>query len=165
MHYFFFDASALAKRYHHEPGSEAVNYLLDALLDSVPERVVISALILCETISVLSREHNTGRIPIELFKKATARFLLEARTMNLQSIDDEKIFHSIPLISHHNLNASDALHLHQALKLRDLLQTMEHNLVMVCSDRRLLRAAGDERLVTLNPEEATPADVQALLRS
>jgi len=129
LHYFFFDASALAKRYHHEPGSDVVNHQLDELLGSAPERVAICPLIICETISVLSRHRNTGRIPAELFQKAAARLLLEARAMNLQTIDDETILDSIPLISRHNLNASDALYLHQALNLNDLLQTMEHDLV------------------------------------
>ena len=164
MHYFFFDASALAKRYHHEPGSDVTNYLLDALLGSAPERVIISPLILCEPISVLSREHNSGRIQVDLFQKATARVLLEARAMNQQFIDNETILHSIPLISRHNLNASDALFLYQALNLHDLLQTMEQDLALVASDRRLLRAAEDEGLLTLNPEETTRADAEALLR-
>lgn len=140
------------------------NYLLDALLGSVPERIVISPLILCEIISVLSREHNSGRIPVDLFQKATARLLLEARAMNQQSIDNETILHSIPLISRHNLNASDALLLHQALNLHELLQTMEQDLVLVASDRRLLRAAEDEGLETLDPEETTLADAEALLQ-
>jgi predicted nucleic acid-binding protein len=165
VHYFFFDASALAKRYHYEPGSEVANYLLDALLSSAPERVVISPLILCETISVLSHEHNSGRIPVDLFQKATARLLLEARAMNQQSIDNETILHSIRLISRHNLNASDALFLHQALNLHELLKTMEQYLVLVASDRRLLRAAEDKGLLTLNPEETTPPDAEALLRT
>jgi len=51
VHYFFFDASALIKRYHHETGSGVVNLLLDALLPSISERVIISPLIVSETIS------------------------------------------------------------------------------------------------------------------
>jgi hypothetical protein len=38
VYYFFVDASALAKRYHQEVGSDVVNYLLDELLDSAPGR-------------------------------------------------------------------------------------------------------------------------------
>lgn len=164
MHYFFFDASALAKRYHQEAGSDVVNGLLDELLTSTPERVAVSALVLSETISVLARHRNAGRIPATLFQRAAARVLLEARAMNLQSVDDEVILGSVPLISRHNVNASDALYLHQALSLHRLLQFMEHDLVLVASDRRLLRAAANEDLATLNPEEVTPAEAEALLR-
>jgi predicted nucleic acid-binding protein len=122
-------------------------------------------LTLCEAISVLSREHNSGRIPLDLFQKATAQVLLEARATNQQSIDNESILPSIPLISRHNLNASDALFLYQALNLHELLQTMEQDLVLVASDRRLLRAAKDQGLVKLNPKETTPADAEAFLRT
>jgi hypothetical protein len=42
---------------------------------------------------------------------------------------------------------------------------MEQYLVLVASDRRLLRAAEDKGLLTLNPEETTPPDAEALLRT
>jgi predicted nucleic acid-binding protein len=85
--------------------------------------------------------------------------------MNHQSVDDETILQSIPLINRHNLNASDALYLHQALNLNRLLQTVENDLVIVASDLRLLRAALNEGLLVFNPEEATIADAEALLRT
>ena len=56
MHHFFFDASAFVKRYHQEPGSEVVNYLLDSFLGSAPARAIISSLILSETVSLESTE-------------------------------------------------------------------------------------------------------------
>jgi predicted nucleic acid-binding protein len=164
MHHFFFDASAFVKRYHQEPGSEVVNYLLDSLLDSAPARAIISSLILSETVSVLSREHNARRIPAELFQRASARLLFEARTVSQQPVDDETILESIPLINRHNLNASDALFLRQALNLGTLLQDLEHDLVVVASDRRLLRATAAEGLSAINPEESSLKDARALLQ-
>lgn len=165
MYYFFFDASALAKRYHQESGSEVVNHLLDDLLPSAPERVAISPLSLSETVSVLTRHHNIGRIPTALFQQGTVRVLLEGSTVNLPFVDNEVILNSIPLISRHNINASDALYLHQALNLQRRLAAEEHELVLVASDRRLLRAAENEGLMTLNPEEVAIADAEALLRA
>ena len=164
MHHFFFDASAFVKRYHQEPGSEIVNYVVDSLLASGPGRAIISSLILSETISVLSRERNANRIPVELFQRASARLLFEARTMNQQPVDDETILESISLINQHNLNASDALFLRQALNLRALLKNLEHDLVVVASDLRLLRATAVEGLSELNPEEASLKDAEALLQ-
>jgi len=99
-----------------------------------------------------------------LFQQAAARVLLEARAMDFQSVDDEVIPNSIPLISRHNINASNALYLHQALNLQHLLQLMEHELVLVAADRRLLRAAENEVVIVLNPEEAEVVDVEGLLR-
>jgi predicted nucleic acid-binding protein len=164
VYYFFLDASALAKRYHQETGSDLVNHLLDELLDSAPERVAVSPLVLSETIAVLTRHCNAGRIPGALFQRAAARVLLEARVMDLQSVDNDVILASIPLISRHNINASDALYLHQALNLHHLLRLMEHELVLLASDQRLLRAAEKEGLAVLNPEEAKTADVDVFLR-
>jgi hypothetical protein len=85
--------------------------------------------------------------------------------MNHQSIDDETILQSIPLINRHNLNASDALYLRQALNLNRLLQTVENDLIIVASDLRFLRAASDEGLLVFNPEEASIADAEALLHT
>ncbi|MCZ7574905.1 MAG: type II toxin-antitoxin system VapC family toxin [Ardenticatenaceae bacterium] len=165
MYSFFFDASALAKRYHQESGSEVVSHLLDDLLPSAPERVAISPLNLSETVSVLTRHHNTGRIPTALFQQGMARVLLEGSAVNLPSVDTAVILNSIPLISRHNINASDALYLHQALNLQRRLEAEEHELVLVASDQHLLRAAENEGLMTLNPEEASIADAEALLRA
>ena len=163
MHQFFLDASAFVKRYHQEPGSEVVNYLLDRLLGSAPERAIISSLILSETISVLSRKHNENRIPTELFQQASARLLFEARAMSRQPVDDETVVVSIPLINRYSLNASDALFLRQALDLQTLLRDTEHDLVVLASDLRLLRAAAAEELSALNPEETSLKDAEALL--
>ncbi|RME85332.1 MAG: PIN domain-containing protein [Caldilineae bacterium] len=164
MNFFFIDASALVKRYHNEPGSDVVNHLLDELLASAPERVAVSPLILTETISVLNRVHNEGRISARLFEQATARILLEARDMDVQVVDNRAILQSIPLIIRHNINSADAIHLHQLLNLHHLLHPLGHTLVLVAADRRLLRAAEDEGLLTLDPESATLADAADLLQ-
>ncbi|RMF28457.1 MAG: PIN domain-containing protein [Chloroflexi bacterium] len=164
MHYFFLDASALVKRYHREAGSDVVNYLLDRLLARMPERLATSLLIISETVSVLTRQRNAGHIPNELFRRAVATVLLEARAMDLQSVDDGTILNSIPLISRHNINAADALHLHQALSLQHLLRPMGHTLVLLASDQRLLRAARHEGLLVLNPEEAAIEEAEEMLK-
>jgi predicted nucleic acid-binding protein len=73
------------------------------------------------------------------------------------------VWDSLPLITSHSLNASDAAYLCQALRTRALFRVLEHDLVVVASDQRLLRAAQAEGLLTLNPEEASRADVDGLL--
>ena len=82
---------------------------------------------------------------------------------DLQSVDDDDVWASLPLITGHNLNASDALYLRQALQMQMLLRMLEHDLVLVASDQRLLRAAQTEGLLTVNPEMADLADVATLL--
>ncbi len=163
MNYFFLDASALVKRYHQEPGSDVVNRLLDELLASSPARVAISPLGLAETVSVLNRRRNEGRIPHQLFQLIVVRLLLEARAVAVQSVDDDLILESIPFIMKHNINSSDALYLYQALNLQHLLRPVEHDLVLVASDRRFLRAAEAEGLAVINPEAAEVAEAATLL--
>ena len=163
MNYFFLDASALVKRYHQEPGSDVVNRLLDELLASSPARVAISPLGLAETVSVLNRRRNEGRIPHQLFQLIVARLFLEVRGLNVQSVDDDLILGSIPFIMKHNINSADALYLYQALGLQHLLRPIEHDLVLIASDRRFLRAAEAEGLAVINPETAEMADVAALV--
>lgn len=70
---------------------------------------------------------------------------------------------SIPFIIKHNINSADALYLYQALSLQHLLRPMEHDLVLVASDRRFLRAAKTEGLTVINPETAEMAEAVTLL--
>ena len=79
--------------------------------------------------------------------------------------DTEDARESVPLILRHNLNATDALHLRMACKLRSFVAILGAQVVLVAADKRLLRAAKAEGLSVLNPEEATLAQVRALLAS
>jgi predicted nucleic acid-binding protein len=162
MHYFFLDASALVKRYHKEPGTEVVDSLMDHLLNQGPKRMVVSLPGLAEVIAALWRKQNEGRLSSELFGRATARLLEEVEHVDLQSVDDIDIWESLALIKAHSLNASDALYLRQALRTQRLLSILDHDLVLVASDRQLLRAAETEGLLTADPEKAE-VDLTALL--
>mgnify|MGYP001048607334 CR=1 FL=1 len=80
-------------------------------------------------------------------------------------MNDEDILNAIPLIITHNINSSDALHLHIALRLQSLLQrSKQGSLVLVASDKRLVRAGHAEGLLILNPEETSATEIAALLR-
>jgi predicted nucleic acid-binding protein len=163
MRYFFVDASALIKRYHQEPGTAVITRILDDLLTTSPKRVVVPLLGLAEVVAALQRKQNDGRLAPELFSLAAARLLKEMGMADLQSVDDDDVWASLPLITSHNLNASDALYLRQALQMQMLLRMLEHDLVLVASDQRLLRAAQTEGLLTVNPEMADLADIATLL--
>lgn len=63
----------------------------------------------------------------------------------------------------HNINSADALHLHQALNLHNLLRPLGHAPILVTADQRLLRAAKAEGLLTLDPEAATLTEAVALM--
>ena len=141
MYYFFLDASAWVKRFHQELGTDIVNNLVDRLVPASPRRLAFSPLGLTEVIAALNRQKNEGHLSSELFQQAAARVLLEAQELDLQSLDEQVVIKSAPYISKHNLNSADALYLYQAICLHRLLQTAKHQVVVVASDHRLLRAA------------------------
>jgi hypothetical protein len=70
------------------------------------------------------------------------------------------------LIPTHNLNAADAPHLHTALRLQRILsRTRQDQVVMVASDRRLLRATDAEGMTALDPEAATLREIRDLIEA
>lgn len=162
MNHFFLDASAWIKRFHDEPGTDVVDHLVNTLLPS-PQRIAISPLGLTEVAAALNRHKNEGRLPELLVQQAVARLLLEASDMDVQPLSEAIVMGSLLYISRHNVNASDALYLHQTLLLRNLLGFVDHDVVLVASDHRLLRAATAEGIAVLDPEAAAISDVRCLI--
>ncbi len=162
MNHFFLDASAWIKRFHEEPGTDVVDHLVHTLLPS-PQRIAISPLGITEVAAALNRYKNERRLPERLTQQAIARLLIEASAMDVQPLDEAIVLNSLPYITKHNLNASDALYLHQVILLRDLLRHVDRKVVLVAADRRLLRAASAEGISVLDPEAAVIADADRLI--
>ena len=153
MYHFYFDASALAKRYTRESGSDKMLFLF---------RNVPLARLLCLTIGAIEvfwiciRKKNDGRITIDEFTQAIGH--LEHEIINNQSnfrkisVSDSLVWDSIRLIETHSLNSVDAMVLHSALDTATELRSTGDRLVLVASDQRLLRAARAEGLQVFNPE-------------
>jgi hypothetical protein len=57
----------------------------------------------------------------------------------------------------------DASVLYAAITLNDDMQAAGHKLVLVCSDKRLIRAAEKSGITVCDPEQVTLAEVQRLL--
>jgi len=163
MNHFYLDASAHAKLYFEEPGSDKMELLLDSLLTQVG-RLVITSVTLAETVAVLNQKRNELRVPDHEYALLVARILTDSERFTHWPVHDEDILNAIPFIVAHNINSSDALHLHIALRLQSLLErSKQGSLVLVASDRRLVRAAHAEGLLILNPQEASAAEIAALL--
>ena len=154
------DASALAKRYVGEAGSDTVNALFAVMAANPP---VATFMTLAETAAILRRKLNRQEISLTDF--SDARDLLRQEVLAdpnflLLTIEDDDFLGSIALTDAHSLNSSDA-----AL-LRAYLRYIHHTgmlCVLIPSDARLLRAAAAEGLRTLNPETVPAADVPAVL--
>lgn len=153
MYHFYFDASALVKRYTRESGSDRMLFLF---------RNIPLARLLCLTIGAIEvfwiciRKKNDGRITIGEFTQAVGH--LEHEIINHQSsfrkisVPDSLVWNSMDLIETHSLNSVDAMVLRSALDTATELRSIGDRLVLVASDQRLLRAAHAEGLQIFNPE-------------
>jgi predicted nucleic acid-binding protein len=151
-HSFYLDASALAKRYVPERGSEQIN----AIIDTVPGRRLHVLIIgTGEIVSILVRKHNAGVFSDTYFRQVLANFeseIVRAAAITKVSVTSRLVTASLPLIVAHSINSTDALTLKSALAIARRLRSAGDDLVLVASDQRLLRAAQAEGLNTFNPE-------------
>ena len=152
MHFFYWDASALAKRYAPEIGTPLVN----ALFSKVPlDRMLCLSVGVSEVISVLVRKKNAGLITEAIFSQAMVDFraeVISAADFQLVGVDDALVFASHPLIEQYSLNATDALVLRSVLDVAALKRQAGNEVTLLASDRRLLNAARMEGIPILDPE-------------
>lgn len=163
MNYFYFDASALGKRYAAEAGTPLVNHLFETVEKS---RLTALSIGVGELLSIIVRRHNSGTLDEQTFQQASTelrREVIQAADFTLQSIPETLVLASLPLIEKHSLNATDALVLASALGMASALRRADSDIVLVASDMRLLRAAGNEGLATLNPETDNRSEFDALI--
>jgi predicted nucleic acid-binding protein len=161
----FWDASALAKRYVAELGSDTV----DALFASVPAPQMTGTVLgYAETYSTLIRRHNRGSIGRPTFtmaKTALRNEVIDSPDFVLLTIDDAAILAGVALMEQHNLNATDAAILALVLRYIGALPPGAPACLLITADHRLLSAAQAEGLTTLDPEVVAAIDVSALLAS
>lgn len=142
---YFFDTSALVKRYHLEIGSPTVIQLFEAQ----ENKILIASLSLAEFVSALNRIKNRGHITEADLRATLEKFATDISLGRIGVIDikNTHITDSYEYIIKHNLSAADAIILTAALELR------EFEPIFVCADIRsgLLSAAISCHLSTLNP--------------
>lgn len=163
MRFFYLDASALGKRYVPELGTALVSHLF---ANAAPDRLLVFNVGVAEAVSILVRRRNGGRISAAVFAQAVTDLGTEVvNEPRLRKIPAENalVTSALPFIDTHALNGTDAIVLRSALDFADQLRASGDDLVVVASDRRLLRAAQAEGLLTFDPETQTQAELDALL--
>ncbi len=163
MNYFWLDASALAKRYVREAGTPLINHLFNRL--RVTSLVCLLESV-GEVISVMVRCRNGKLISPAFFRKALSRFDKEVIHCNeLEKVHpiDSRVAASWKIIEKHSINSTDAIILRCALDKAAELRAHGHDLVMVSSDSRLVRAAKAEGLITFNPETDDQQTLDSLI--
>jgi len=161
--YFYLDASALAKRYAPEIGSQIVDHLFARL---TPDRLIVLNVGIAEVVSILVRKHNTGKLSAGDFSQALLELRTEVTTaaaIKKAAADTPLVISSFPIIIQHSINATDAILLYTAIDFAIDYRARGDDLALVASDQRLLRAAQAEGLTVFNPETQTTADLDLLL--
>lgn len=153
MYYFYFDASALVKRYTEETGSDKVDYLFVNVPLNQLKCLTIGA---AEVFWICVRKKNDGRMTPYEFTHAVANLNREVTSdtsnFRTESVPDALVWASLNLVETYSLNSVDAMVLHSALDVAVKLRSTGDTLVFVASDQRLLRAASNEGLLIFNPE-------------
>ena len=134
---YFFDTSALLKRYHQEPGSGKV----DEIFSQQEGSFVIVSITIAELTSAFVRKFHQGIIKQATLKHVLSQFSQDILT-DFWIIDLERhhVMQSRALILKHNLRTLDSLQLCALLSLKTLKPAF------VCADQRLLKAAQKERI-------------------
>lgn len=143
---YFFDSSALVKRYMDEPGSEWVRWAL-----SQSPFAAIAEITIVEVVAALARRWRMGEIAAKEYRFAKDVFLKDVQGHSVFPANRSTIEQATALIDRHPLCAYDALQLATALQLADALRSEGFSLTFVSADERLCAAAEQEGLPTVNP--------------
>lgn len=149
MKIYYFDSSALVKRYHYEKGTTAVDDIIDDLGKGCEG--VISYFAILEITSALRRKLRNKEINRKTFDSGIATFLSEMTAhFSVRPVDENILSIATSLVIEHGLKAADSIHLATAKEIVDLTGK---DIVFVASDKELLDAAAIEKMETLDPEE------------
>lgn len=146
MSRFFFDTSALVKRYYEERGSETV----DEFVEASDADLVITSLSIIETVSAFRRKQNREEIDPSQVDRLLGAFFEEALSeFDILPMSESLYGFSFDLVIEDDLRTLDSLQLSAALS----TATEESSPTFVCADRELIAVAEDRGLETVNPVE------------
>jgi len=154
MGFYYFDASALVKRYVTEPGSTWVRELFDRIGPD-GERVntvYIAEVSIVEVAAALAILARTGHIRLRDRDLAYRRFMNDtAHLYHLIPVRTGDFHAAAQLTQRQPLKAYDAIQLAVALRHHQALARHKLGLTFVSGDRQQLMAAEAEGLATDNP--------------
>ena len=146
MSIYFLEATAFAKLFVSEPGSDALISLLEEVEDN---RKMIAASTPLEIYAALRRRERSGSISAEDGVSARESLRQEASRTVQQPLNPAVLEAARELVERTTLRWPDALQLGAALTARAMFQTTP--IIFVSALASLLEAAKAEGLETLNP--------------
>jgi len=147
--HYFFDTSALVKRYHEEVGTAAV----DEAFDDEDAFCLISDLAVVECHSAFAKKVRTQEIGKEDYRVTMQRLMqdVDRGVLRLRTLGEQEKKQAISLLrsygTSHGLRTLDAL---QCAVIHNVERPLDR---VYCADRRFNSVLEAEGLVVLNPED------------
>lgn len=146
MSCYFLEATAFAKLFVREPGTDALIHLMESVEDN---RKLIAASTPLEVYAAIRRRERAGGIGHEDAAAALEILRLEAARTVQEPLNPAVLECARQLLDRRLLRWPDALQLGAALVARDMFQGTE--IIFVSASRLLLDAAKAEGLQVINP--------------
>jgi predicted nucleic acid-binding protein len=154
---YYLEATAFAKLFIQEQGTEALISLMEAIEDN---RKLISASTPLEVYAAIRRRERAGGISAEDATAALDILRMEAARMVQEPLNPAVLEAARQLLDRTALRWPDALQLGAALVARDMFQGTE--IIFVSASQHLLDAAKAEGLRTLDPAKEAVVPVKAV---
>ncbi len=154
MSCYFLEATAVAKLFVQEPGTDALIRLMEAVEDN---RKLISASTPLEVYSAVRRRERAGDISAEDAAAALDSLRMEAARMVQQPLNPAVLEASRQLLDRTALRWPDTLQLGAAIVARDMFQGTE--IIFVSASAQLLEAAKSEGFRAIDPAK-DPIEVE-----
>lgn len=154
MSCYFLEATAFAKLFIQEPGTDALIRLMEAVEDN---RKLISASTPLEVYAAIRRRERSGDISAENAAAALDILRMEAARMVQEPLNPAVLEAARQLLDRTTLRWPDTLQLAAAIVARDMFQGTE--IIFVSASAQLLEAAKSEGFHAINPakEAVEPA--------
>ena len=140
---FFFDTSALIKRYISESGSNKVDELFE-----IAAQIIISPVTKIETYSTINRLRYENSISKKVYLQLNKDIQHDFKYFRTLSFSPEIETLSILLIEKHRLKTLDSIQLAACLSQKDFIDTF------VVSDNKLKQASKNEKLDYIDPTQS-----------
>lgn len=152
MGHYYFDSSALVKRYVTEAGTAWVNNLCAPSTDHVLYTVRISG---AEIIAALFLRARTGSLAMSDVQAVAVRFKLDFRQRyQIVEVTEPLVNSAMVLAEKHGLRGYDAIQLAAAVELQAVRASVALSVItLVSADDKLNMAAVTESLLVENPND------------
>ena len=150
MSHYYFDSSAIVKRYVEE---ESTGWVITTLQSE--NSILISAITGVEVVATLARKLRIKQITKQQYQTAYQSFEYDYDNLYLKrDVDNTVISLAMYLAQQHPLKGYDSIQLSSAIVLNNRLEQKGFsNLTLVCADKTLNVAAEKEGFVIINPKD------------